>query len=72
MITLEAIEAKQSELADLIAKFKKQPAAGQVLHRFGEVEIELQPGERTRIANLLLQRGRVVKGDFTKTYRKAL
>jgi RNA-directed DNA polymerase len=24
--------------------------------------------DRTRIANLLLQRGRVVKGDFTKTY----
>lgn len=26
--------------------------------------------DRTRIANLLLQRGRVVKGDFTKTYRR--
>jgi RNA-directed DNA polymerase len=24
--------------------------------------------DRTRIASLLLQRGRVVKGDFTKTY----
>ena len=45
-ITLETIEAKQSELADLIAKFKAQPAAGPILHRFGEVEIELQPGER--------------------------
>ncbi len=44
-ITLEAIEAKQTELADLIAKFKLQPAAGPVLHRFGEVEIELHPGE---------------------------
>jgi hypothetical protein len=44
-ITLEAIEAKQNELADLIAKFKAVPAAGPVLHRFGEVEIELQPGE---------------------------
>jgi len=50
-ITLEAIEAKQTELADLIAKFKLQPAAGPILHRFailhrfGEVEIELHPGE---------------------------
>ncbi len=44
-ITLEAIEAKQNELADLIAKFKAVPAAGPVLHRFGEVEIELHPGE---------------------------
>lgn len=44
-ITLEAIEAKQNELASLIAKFKLQPAAGPVLHRFGEVEIELHPGE---------------------------
>lgn len=25
---------------------------------------------RTVIANLLLQRGHVVKGDFTKTYRR--
>lgn len=46
MITLEAIEAKQTELSQLIAKFKAQPAATPILHRFGEVEIELQPGER--------------------------
>ena len=46
MITLETIEAKQTELSQLIAKFKAQPAATPILHRFGEVEIELQPGER--------------------------
>ena len=43
-ITLEAIESKQNELAELIAKFKLQPT-GPVLRRFGEVEIELHPGE---------------------------
>lgn len=26
--------------------------------------------DRTRVANLLLQRGHCVKGDLTKTYRK--
>jgi hypothetical protein len=46
LITLEVIEAKQTELASLIAKFKRQPAAGPVLHKFGEIEIELHPGER--------------------------
>ena len=45
-VTLEAIEAKQTELAALITKFKTQPAAGPVLHRYREAEIELFPGER--------------------------
>lgn len=58
-ITLEAIEAKQNELADLIAKFKAVPAAGPVLHRFGEVEIELHPGEH--YAGMVLdQEGKLV------------
>ena len=43
-ITLEAIEAKQSELSQLIAKFKDQPAQN-TLHVFPRLDIELSPGE---------------------------
>ena len=43
-ITLEAIEAKQTELSLLIAKFKDQPAQN-TLHVFPQVDIELSPGE---------------------------
>ncbi len=58
-ITLAHIIAKQSELADLIAKFKAVPAAGPILHRFGEVEIELHPGEH--YAGMVLdQEGRLM------------
>ncbi len=46
-ITLEAIEAKQTELSILIAKFKEQPVTPATTHWvFPEVSIELQPGER--------------------------
>jgi hypothetical protein len=45
-ITLEAIEAKQTELSLLIAKFKEQPATHATTKlAFPEVSIELQPGE---------------------------
>ena len=45
-ITLEAIEAKQSELSILIAKFKEQPITPTTtLWVFPEVSIDLQPGE---------------------------
>ena len=43
-ITLEAIEAKQSELSQLIEKFKDQPAQN-TLHVFPRVDVELRPGE---------------------------
>ena len=43
-ITLEALEAKQTELSQLIAKFKEQPMQP-LLHVFSEVQIELHPGE---------------------------
>jgi len=42
-ITLEAIEAKQTELSELIAQFK---ANEPILWIFPEVSIELRPGER--------------------------
>lgn len=46
-ITLESIEAKQTELRLLIAKFKAQPATpATTTWVFHEVSIELQPGER--------------------------
>ena len=46
-ITLEAIEAKQTELSLLIAKFKEQPATPATTQWvFPEVAIDLQPGER--------------------------
>ena len=46
-ITLESIEAKQTELSLLIAKFKAQPATpATTTWVFHEVSIELQPGER--------------------------
>ena len=45
-ITLEAIEAKQTELSLLIAKFKEQPTTPATTQWvFPEVSIELQPGE---------------------------
>jgi len=44
-ITLEAIEAKQTELSKLIAQFKAD-ANKPVLWRYAEAEIELFPGER--------------------------
>jgi len=43
-ITLDAIEAKQTELSKLIAQFKDQ-ATGPVVHTFVQVEIVLDPGE---------------------------
>ena len=43
-ITLEAIQAKQTELSQLIAKFKEQPVQTTLL-QFQEVSIELHPGE---------------------------
>ena len=43
-LTLEAIEAKQTELASLIAKFKAKNTIAQVL-TFPEVTIELREGE---------------------------
>jgi len=43
-VTLEAIEAKQTELSQLIAKFKEQPVQTMLL-QFQEVSIELHPGE---------------------------
>ena len=43
-ITLDAIEAKQTELSKLIAQFKDQ-ATGPVVHTFAQVEIVLDPGE---------------------------
>lgn len=46
-ITLESIEAKQTELSLLIAKFKAQPATpATTTWVFHEVSITLQPGER--------------------------
>jgi hypothetical protein len=51
IITLEHIEAKQTELADLIAKFKSQPAEPPTIFSF-RTEISLAPGER--YAGLLL------------------
>jgi hypothetical protein len=47
-VTLEVIEARQNELAELIAKFKAEAAApiGPVLFLVPEAQIELQPGER--------------------------
>lgn len=46
-ITIEAIEAKQTELSLLIAKFKEQPATPATTQWvFPEVTIELQPDER--------------------------
>ncbi len=43
-ITLDAIEAKQTELSKLIAQFKDQ-ATGPVVHTYVQVEIVLDPGE---------------------------
>lgn len=43
-ITLEAIEAKQSELSLLIQQFKAQPKLSMSI-TYPEIEIELQPGE---------------------------
>ena len=43
-ITLEAIEAKQTELSQLIAKFKEQPIPARQFS-VPAVNIELQPGE---------------------------
>jgi hypothetical protein len=52
-VTLEAIEARQSELAAMIAKFKAPPVAAEpTTLTIDEVEIELQPGEH--YAGLLL------------------
>lgn len=47
-LTLEAIQAKQDELAELIAKFKVQTSAptGPTTLVVPEAYIELQPGER--------------------------
>jgi hypothetical protein len=42
-ITLEAIEAKQTELSQLITKFKAQPQT--TINTFPAVDIELFPGE---------------------------
>jgi hypothetical protein len=42
-ITLEAIEAKQTELSLLIAKFKEQPQT--TWHVYPQADIELHPGE---------------------------
>jgi hypothetical protein len=62
-ITLEHIEAKQTELADLIAKFKAQPAAtGQ--HVQFAVDHQLQPGE--------VYAGVVLRGDGTPDYHLVL
>jgi hypothetical protein len=44
-ITLEAVEAKQTELAQMIAKLRAGAAAATVLS-IAAVSIELQPGER--------------------------
>ena len=44
-VTLEAIEAKQTELANLIAKFKSE-TTNPVLWTYSEVQIALLPGER--------------------------
>ena len=44
MITLEQIEAKQTELADLIEKFKTQPKP--IQYGIPAVVINLAPGER--------------------------
>jgi hypothetical protein len=44
-ITLDTIEAKQTELSKLIAQFKEQ-ATRPVVHTFAQVEIPLRPGER--------------------------
>jgi hypothetical protein len=44
-VTLEAIKARQDELADLIAKFAA-PAPAAVLHIYRGVEVALRPGER--------------------------
>lgn len=45
-ITLERIQAKQTELAALIQQFTQATQPVATLHVFPEVEIELQPGER--------------------------
>jgi hypothetical protein len=44
-ITLQQIQARQSELADLIAKFTAQAQATRVI-TIDEADIELQPGEQ--------------------------
>lgn len=44
-VTLEAIKAKQTELADLIAKFTT-PAPPAVLHCYREFQVLLKDGER--------------------------
>lgn len=56
-LTLEAIQAKQDELAELIAKFKVQTSAptGPTTLVVPEAYIELQPGERYA--------GAVIDGD---------
>lgn len=45
IITLEAIEAKHTELSLLIAKFKEQPIIQTTHVAFPAIDIELQPGE---------------------------
>jgi len=53
MVTLELIEAKQTELGELIQRFKTQaPAAAPTTYTVPAVTIELRPGER--YAGLLL------------------
>lgn len=57
-ITLEAIEAKHTELSKLIAQFKEQ-VNQPVTHFFPQVEIELHPGEHYA-GPVLDQRGDLV------------
>lgn len=62
-ITLQQLEAKRTELADLIAKFKAQPAeAGQGVQL--AVDHQLQPGE--------VYAGVVLRGDGTPDYHLVL
>lgn len=67
-VTIEAIRARQTELAAMPAAdlFASGNSYFGLLRQASHSHTD-----RTRIANLLLQRGHSVKRDLTKTFRKS-